>query len=87
MAGPNTLHQHGNDVTYPTWGFRLTRLGVQSLDPNNYAAVFVTAGAGSEAVTVDGGGTTFIDRDWGGLPVNVVNSRNDMNVPVQVWTE
>ncbi len=91
MAGPNTLQQHGNNVDYPTWGFgRTTKLAVQSLDPNHYATVTVHAGplqTSSEDVGTTGGGTTVIERSWGGFPINVANSRNDRNVPVRVWTE
>jgi hypothetical protein len=88
MAGPDTLNDHGNNVTYPTWIWpRTTQLFVQSLDQNNYGRVTVGAGDATEDVSADPGGPTSITRSWAGIEINVTNSRSDMDVPVQVWTE
>ena len=43
--------------------------------------------AAAEQLGCGGGQSNCIDREWGGAYVNVVNSRNDMTVPVDVWTE
>ena len=89
MAGPNRLDAAGNNVSFPTWAFgKSTKLCVRSLDPNNYGAVTVQCGdAAAEQLGCGGGQSNCIDREWGGAYVNVVNSRNDMTVPVDVWTE
>jgi hypothetical protein len=60
---------------------------VQSLDPVNWGIVTVEAGGEFEEVVADGGATTSIARSWAGVEINVTNSRNDITVPVQVWTE
>jgi hypothetical protein len=88
MAGPVILQHHGESTSFPTWAWpKNTRLCAKSLDPNNYAGVRVNAGAASEEFGTTGGGTNCIDRDWAGIEITVTNSRNDMDVPVQVWTE
>lgn len=88
MAGPYRLENRGNDINIDTWLAQGTKLGVKSLDPHNYGAVKVTAGlAAPEQVGTTGGGTTMIERNWRGVRINVVNARDDMNVPVEVWTE
>lgn len=87
-AGPNRLNRAGNWVKYPTWLFPSTKLCIRSLDPNHWGSVTVQAeDAAPEELGTGGGATNCIDRKWGGKFVFVTNSRKDITVPVQVWTE
>lgn len=86
-AGPNHLGAAGSNQTYPTWYARSTKLCIRSLDPNNWGKVTIKAGLAEEELGTGGGATNCIDRQWMGIRINVTNSRHDMTVPVQVWTE
>lgn len=89
MADPVVL-ERGNAVNFKTWQWpKKTRLFVQSLDPNNGASVLIEAGLPplppkQETVNTGPGGTTYVDRSWGGTLINV---QNDQGVTVKVWTE
>lgn len=89
MAGPYTLDTAGKSASFPTWHApKQTRFLVQSMDPNNGAVVTIDVGSnGRETVETGPGGTTYIDRSWAGLRMTVTNTRNDIRVPVKVWTE
>jgi hypothetical protein len=86
-AGPNFLNHAGSNHTYPTWYARHTKLCIRSLDPNHWGKVTIKAGLQQEELGTGGGATNCIDRHWVGIRINVTNSRHDLTVPVQVWTE
>lgn len=87
-AGPDQLSKVGSWVKYPTWLLPTTKLCIRSLDPNNWGSVKVQAeDAAPEELGTGGGATNCIDRKWGGAFIFVTNSRKDIRVPVQVWTE
>lgn len=86
-AGPDQLSAAGSNQTYPTWYARHTKLCIRSLDPNHWGKVTIKAGWAQEELGTGGGATNCIDRHWAGMRISVTNSRHDMTVPVQVWTE
>jgi hypothetical protein len=87
-AGPDRLNKAGDKTMYPTWLFSSTKLCVRSLDPKHWGSVTVkVSDAAPEELGAGGGATNCIDRRWGGYGVHVTNSRQDMTIPVQVWTE